>query len=72
MPIYSVYEKLRDARQITDAAVARATGLRKNIFTDWKAGRCRPKFDKITKIAAFFGVPAGLFYMAPDNEAVNG
>ena len=74
MPIYSVYEKLRDARQITDAAVARATGLRRNMFCEWGKGRSNPKYDKIVKIAAFFGVPAALFYkdLDTENEAVNG
>lgn len=65
MPIYQVYENLRNARGITDYAVAKAAGLRLNIFSEWKRGSM-PKYDKIAKLAAFFGVPASLFYQAPE------
>lgn len=65
MPHYSVYEKLRDARHITDSDVLKATGLRRNLISDWKRGSM-PKYEKIAKLAAFFGVPASLFYQAPE------
>lgn len=38
------------------ADVARATGVPYSTFTDWKAGRYVPKYDKLQKIADFFGV----------------
>lgn len=74
MPLYSVYARLRDARKITDSQVARATGLRRNVFCEWGKGRSNPKYDKIAKLAAFFGVPAALFYkdLDAEGEAVNG
>lgn len=67
MPFYAVYERLRDARTVTDYEVAKRTGLRRNIFTEWKTGRSNPKHDKIVKIAAYFGVPASLFYTELDS-----
>lgn len=74
MPIFEIYEKLRNARGVTDYAVAKACGLRRNIFTEWRKGICSPKADKIMKLAAYFGVPATLFYKDLDaqGEAVNG
>lgn len=65
MPIYEVYENLRNARGVKDAAVAKATGLRRNLFTDWRNGKSYPKVDKITALAAYFGVPFALFYAEP-------
>ena len=74
MPIFEIYERLRAARGVSDYAVAKACGLRKNIFSEWRAGRCSPKADKIMKLAAYFVVPVTLFYKDPDaqGEAVNG
>lgn len=55
--MYKNYEALRDAKGVTDYAVAKATGITKSTFTDWKSGRSKPKIEKLTKIAAYFDVP---------------
>ena len=39
-----------------DSDVAKATGITKSTFSDWKTGRSKPKQDKLQKIADFFGV----------------
>ena len=54
--MYKNYEALRDAKGVTDYAVAKATGITKSTFTDWKSGRSKPKIEKLTKIAAYFDV----------------
>lgn len=54
--MYAKYVELRDARNLTDAKVAEATGISRSTFTDWKNGRSHPKIEKIVKIAKFFEV----------------
>lgn len=53
---YEQFEKLLRARGATVYQVAKATGIPASTFTDWKKGRSAPKTDKLTRIAAFFGV----------------
>lgn len=55
-PIYQKYSTIRDAQNLNDHQVAVATGLHPSLFYDWKAGRYSPKLDKISKLAAYFGV----------------
>ena len=54
--MYEIYCKLRDAKGIKDADVARETGITKSTFSDWKNGRSNPKDAKLQKIADLFGV----------------
>lgn len=41
--------------------MAKATGITKSTFSDWKSGRSNPKNDKLQKIAAFLGVSVDYF-----------
>lgn len=50
------FEELMKANKLRIADVARETGISYSTFTDWKAGRYRPKIEKINAIANFFGV----------------
>lgn len=54
--MYEIYCKLRDAKGMKDADVARETGITKSTFSDWKNGRSNPKDVKLKKIADLFGV----------------
>jgi len=54
--MYENYCKLRDARGLKDADVAKGTGITKSTFSDWKSGRSIPKNEKMIKIADYFGV----------------
>ena len=56
--MYEIYCKLRDAMGVKDADVAKATGITKSTFSDWKNGRSNPKDAKLSKIAEYFGVSA--------------
>lgn len=55
--MYEIYCQLRDAAGVTDYKVAKATGVSRSAFTDWKKGESKPKRENLEKIAAFFGVP---------------
>ena len=48
---YSAYEKLRDAKGMTDYAVAKESGITTATMTSWKQGVYTPKVDKLVKIA---------------------
>ena len=68
MTIYERYCKLRDERGMKDADVAKATGIGKSTFSDFKSGRSVPKMDKLQKIADLFDVSVAVF-LKDDIEA---
>ena len=45
--MYEVYAQLRDAKGVTDYAVAKATQIGVSTFSDWKRGRITPKLPKL-------------------------
>lgn len=67
--MYARYAELRDAKGVRDADVSSATGIKKSTLSDWKAGISEPKFDKLIKIADFFGVSIEVFANAKREEA---
>lgn len=54
--MYSVFERLLAERHVKVSDVAKKTGIRQGVFSDWKMGRYTPKQDKLQKIADYFGV----------------
>lgn len=54
--MYENYAKLRDERGLSDYAVAKDLGIGRSTFSEWKRGDYTPKFDKLKKIADYFGV----------------
>lgn len=54
--MYKIYAELRDLKGVSDYQVAKATGINRSMFSDWKSGRSVPKRDRIEKIAEYFGV----------------
>lgn len=59
--MYAKYAALKKESNVTDYQVARATGIGRSTFSDWKSGRSSPKIDKLKKIADFFGKPIEYF-----------
>lgn len=59
--MYERYAELRDSKGWTDYTVAKATGITRSTFTDWKQGRSKPKIDKLAKIARLFDVAIDTF-----------
>lgn len=51
--MYEIYCKLRDEKGMKDSDVAKATGITKSTFSDWKNGRSNPKDAKLKKIAEY-------------------
>ena len=60
--MYERYCALRDKKGVTDATVAKETGIGASTFSDWKSGRSNPKGEKLYLIAQYFGVHLDYFY----------
>lgn len=54
--MYEKYVALRDAKGVADKDVSVATGIGMSTFSDWKSGRSKPKVEKLSKLAEYFGV----------------
>lgn len=67
--MYERYCQLRDSKGLKDADVAKATGITKSTFSDWKSGRSKPKYEKLKKIADFLGTTADYIKTGEEKEA---
>lgn len=54
--MYSIFLELLNKSGCKVSDVAKATNINHVTFTDWKNGRSTPKFDKLQRIAEYFGV----------------
>lgn len=54
--MYDRYVELLNEKGVKNIDVSRATGIPASTFSDWKKGKSSPKYDKIQKIAEYFGV----------------
>ena len=54
--MYEHYERARDKKGIKNADVAKATGIPKQLFSDWKKRDSTPKAETLLKIADFLDV----------------
>lgn len=59
--MYEKYVRLRDAKGVTDYAVAKGSGVTTAALSNWKYGRYTPKLEKLKAIADYFGVPITYF-----------
>ena len=53
---YELFAKIIEAKGITPYRIAKDTGLTTVLFTDWKKGKSKPKYDKLKIIADYLGV----------------
>jgi len=67
--MYEIFAKLLKERGVRVTEVAKATGIRDGVFSDWKTGRTSPKMDKLQKIAEYFGVSVD--YLLNGTESKN-
>lgn len=59
--MYETFKKLIDERNITSYKVSKDTGISQTTFSDWKAGKSKPKADKLKILADYFGVSVDVF-----------
>ena len=53
------HEKLKVLRKkqgLTQQEIAELLGVKRNTYSDWENGKCKPNYEKLEKIADFFGV----------------
>lgn len=55
--MYSEFERLCKEKGVTAYKVCQDTGIARSTISDWKTGRSTPKWDKMLKLAEYFGVP---------------
>jgi len=54
--MYEIFAKLLEKNGVTPYQVYKATGVAQSSLSDWKSGKSKPKFEKMVKIANYFGV----------------
>lgn len=59
--MYEKFERLLKERNLTPYRVSLDTGIAQSTLSDWKTGRSKPKVDKLTILADYFGVPIEYF-----------
>lgn len=59
--MYEKFVALLEKTNKTTYQVAKDTGIAENIFSYWKAGRSKPKTDKLKILADYFGVSIEYF-----------
>lgn len=59
--MYNKFVQLLQKNEVTTYKVSKATGIAQATFSDWKHGKCKPKADKLAKIAKYFEVSIEYF-----------
>ncbi|EEG48287.1 DNA-binding helix-turn-helix protein [Blautia hydrogenotrophica DSM 10507] len=59
--LYEKFAELLEKTNKTAYQVSKDTGIGENIFSYWKAGRSKPKVDKLKILADYFGVSIEYF-----------
>jgi len=54
--MYENFSKLLKENNITPYRISAETGISQSTLSDWKRGRCIPKYEKLLKIADYFEV----------------
>lgn len=58
----NVFKKLLEEKKVSAYRVSKETGIDISTLSNWRNEHYEPKFDKMRKIADFFGVPVTDFY----------
>lgn len=64
--MYEKFALLLKSRNVSAAAVSKATKISPSTLSEWKSGKYTPKMDKMQKIADYFGVDVS--YFSDENE----
>lgn len=59
--MYEKFAALLKERGLTAYRVAKENDIAPSVFSDWKTGRSKPKFDKLLILAKYFNVPVEYF-----------
>jgi transcriptional regulator with XRE-family HTH domain len=64
-PIAPQLRRAKDAKGCTWRDVAVALDVTERMVSKWASGESEPIWPNIVKLAAFFGVEPGYFYLSP-------
>ena len=59
--LFEKIKRLADAKGVSMYQISVETGIPYTCLADWKSGRSKPKFDKLVKLAKYFGVDVEYF-----------
>lgn len=59
---HAKFDALVKEKGVTPYAISKDLGIRQSAFSDWKAGRYTPKYERLQSIADYLGVPISYFY----------
>lgn len=54
--MYEIFADLLTKKGVKATNLAKELGIPPSTFSDWKSGKCKPKYEKLEKIADYFGV----------------
>lgn len=66
--MYEIFAKLLELKGVTPYQVHKATGVAQSSLSDWKHGKCCPKYEKLQKIANYFGVSVDYLLTGEEKE----
>lgn len=49
-------KKIRQEHKLTQIELANMLGISQKSYSHWENGKCKPNYEKLEKIADFFGV----------------
>ena len=55
-------KELRLRHGFNQEELAKQIGIKQNSYSDWEHGKCKPNYEKLEKIADFFGVSLDWFF----------
>lgn len=60
--MYSKIKALMDAGGMSAYKLSKELGLSRSVFSEWKSGKSKPKYETVQLIADYFDVPISYFY----------
>jgi transcriptional regulator with XRE-family HTH domain len=70
--MYDRLEKLLKERGITPYRLAKDLGMSQSSLSEWKRGNSIPKYERLVKIAGYFGVPVGYLTGREEDDTPDG
>jgi transcriptional regulator with XRE-family HTH domain len=70
--MYERLEKLLKERGITPYRLAKDLGLSQSSLSEWKRGNSIPKYERLVRIARYFGVPVGYLTGREEDDNASG
>jgi len=57
LTFYEKYERLKEAKEVSNYQVSKETGIAEATLSEWKNGKYAPKIESLKTLAKYFDVP---------------